>query len=541
MRQITALLFVCLVLSGCGKDDASDGHHAGDATGQHDELSSVTFETSCSDAVADDFNQAVALLHNMTYNGARTRFKEIAEADPGCGMAHWGVGMSYIHPLWSDSPNDESMADGLDRVAKARATNLSDYEKGYVDALAAYYENAEEPLYDRLKLMAEGMAEVHEQYPDDLEAKAFFALTHLSTMEPGTVDTELIERAADAALEVMAKSPDHPGAHHYVIHAFDYPQFAERALEVAERYAKLAPANPHALHMPTHIFTRLGMWDASIALNIRSSEAALEAPFGDAVSVAYPHALDYLLYAYIQTGQDAKAKEIHAKIKALKMPIQVHPGSAYHLASADARMTLEYGDWAAAAAIGSRQPSDYPWDGIPQFEALSHFAIAIGGARSGNATAARGAVEALEAIEEKVSHPYWNNQVKVMRLASQAWIAEAEGDRDTSSRLMHEAAALEETMSKHPTTPGEVLPAADLLGDMMLLHGKPSVALAAYKASLLRAPNRFMSLYGAAQAAAAAGEEQESLDFYRQLLEVCDEADSERTELATARAAVGMV
>jgi len=504
--------------------------HAGDGG-----VSAVMFLVSCDEAVQQDFNAAVAAMHNMTYNVARGQFKAILEQDPDCGMAHWGVGMTYIHPLWSDSPNEESMVDGASRVAAARATELTPREAAYVDALAAYYDNPDIELYERLKLLAEGIAVVLEAYPGDLEAKAFFAVTHLSTAAPGSIDIDVINRAATAALEVLAEEPNHPGAHHYIIHAFDYPELAERAVEVANAYAKLSPDNPHSLHMPTHIFTRLGMWEESIALNTRSAEAALAQPFGDAVSVHYPHALDYLLYAYIQTGQDSKARVTVEDLNALRMPIQVHPASAYHLAAAGARSTLERHDWEAAAATTPRSPSDFPWDDYPQFEALAHFGVALGAARSGKLKAATNAIFRLQALEDSTDHPYWKNQVKVMRLASQAWLAEAAGNRAEAVNLMTESAELEAGMSKHPITPGEILPSGELLGDMMMLHGNYSEALVAYQSALTRNRNRFNSLYGAGLASEELGDADLAREYYQQLLDLCDDADIDRDELAHAK------
>ena len=525
------LLFGCTAQSGEHAEGQADQH----ATHDHDGGGAVVFPVSCSEAVQDDFNAAVAAIHNMTFNNARTQFQQILEADPNCGMAHWGIGMSYIHPLWFDHPPESAMQDGLERVAAARAADLSDREAAYVDALAVYYDSADVELMARLKLYADAMASVYQAYPDDLEAKAFYSVTHLSTATPGSIDMPVIEEASSAALEVLAARPEHPGGHHYLIHAFDYSELAERAVEVARSYAKLAPDNPHSLHMPTHIFTRLGMWDASIELNARAAVAAEAQPFGDAVSVHYPHALDYMLYAYLQTGQDTKAYETVQAIRAIEPPVQEHPASAYPLASAEARYTLERHDWTGAVAINSRIPADYPWDQAPQFEALTHYGVALGGARLGNEDAAVSAIKRLEELEGRTEHPYWKNQVKVLRLASEAWLADNAGDAERAEALMTESAELEASMSKHPTTPGEVLPSGELLGDLMLAHGKPAEALAAYESALARTPNRFNSLYGAGQAAEALGNSDQAREFYQQLVDVCDEADTERAELAYAR------
>lgn len=510
---------------------SSDGHSHDDS---HHDAIAVDFPTSCP-SVQHDFNVAVALMHNMTYAVARSKFEQMIQKDPNCGMAHWGVGMTYIHPLWGDNPSAEIMADGSARVAAARASTLSQRERAYVEALAAYYDNAGLELYERLKVFAKAIKDVHLAYPDDLEAKAFHAVTHLSTMTPGSVDLDVINHVSKMAFEVLSEDADHPGGHHYSIHAFDYPGLAHRAVEVAKNYAKLAPDNPHALHMPTHIFTRLGMWEASITLNERSAAAAKAQPHGDAVSLHYPHALDYMLYGYLQSGQEGKAREVVEAIADIQMPIQVHPASAYHLASAQARWTLERHDWAAAAATSPRTPADFPWDKFPQFEALAQFGVAIGAARSGDTQKAKAAIGRLQTLENATGHSYWKKQVKVMRLAAQAWLAEAEGDRATAAARMQQSAELEASMSKHPITPGEILPAGELLGDLMMLHGKPNEALAAYQSALDRSPNRLNSLYGAGKAAEALGETDKAKGYYATLVEVCAKADTDREGLAHAR------
>lgn len=539
MKSTILALSVATIFSGCvAQNDTPQGsaeqdHEHEDSTDHG--VAAVNFPVSCDESVQDDFNAAVAALHNMTYNVAKNRFEAILDRDPDCGMAHWGVAMSHIHPLWGDSPSPEAMEDGLARVAAARETTLNPRETAYVDALATYYENADVELYERLKIFAGEMEEVQEQFPDDLEARAFHAVTHLSTMPPGSVDMEIIEHASGTAFEVLEEEPDHPGGHHYVIHAFDYPGLADRALEVARSYSELAPDNPHSLHMPSHIFTRLGLWDGSIELNRRSAEVAKDQPFGDAVSIHYLHALDYMLYGYLQTGQETKARAVVDSVQAVEPPIQVHPVSAYHLAAADARWSLERHEWEAAASIQPRTPGDFPWDDFPAFEALSHFAVAVGAARSENKPKATEAILRLIELEEKTAHPYWKDQVKVMRLASQAWLHEAVGTADRAEEVMQESADLEAGMSKHPTTPGEVLPASELLGDMLLLHGKPAEALAAYESSLERTPNRFNSLFGAGQAAEAMGQNERAGEFFGKLVEVCDEADTDRAELAYAR------
>ncbi len=496
----------------------------------------VDFETSCAPKVQEDFDTAVALLHNMTYHVAEARFGEIAAADPDCGMAYWGMAMSYIHPLWFEDVDEAGMARGAELVTKARATDLTAREAAYVDAVAAFYDLTGAPLFDRLDAFAAGFEALHAAYPDDPEAGALFALTHLVKQRPGTVNMEVVDRSTAASFAVLEQSPDHPGAHHYIIHAYDTPDLAPRAEDVARSYAGIVPDNPHALHMPTHIFTRLGLWKDSIELNIRSAEVALTMPFGDAVSVHYPHALDYLLFAYLQTGQESLAEQALDDLTAIQMPIEVSPASAYHLASGEARWALERHQWADAARVQPRQPADYPWDNFPQFEALAQYAVALGAARAGDTEAAQSGVARLLELEEATGHAYWKGQTQVMRVASEGWLAQARGDSDRAVELLREATDLEASMTKHPVTPGEVLPANELLGDLMRELGRHEEAIEAYEISLARTPNRFNSLYGAGRAAEAGGDAEMARDYYGRLAELCDRADTDRAELAHARA-----
>ena len=537
MKSPFFLIAIAGLLSACASDTGSNVASEGQSG---DEASArtivVDFPVSCDAAVQDDFNAAVDAVHNMTYNVARTKFMSILESDPDCGMAHWGVGMTYIHPLWSDQPTEEQMQDGLERVGAARATELTDREKAYVNALAAYFENADLELRERLGKFAEAIDEVHQSFPDDLEAKAFHAVTHLSTQPPGAVDMEIIEYAANAASEVLAVKPEHPGGLHYTIHAFDYPDLAERAVDVARTYSEIAPDNPHALHMPSHIFTRLGMWDESIALNKRSAVVARSQPYGDAVSMHYPHALDYMLYGYLQTGQYANARAAVDSLLAIEMPVQIHPASAYHIAAAEARWTLERHEWAAAAAVEIGTPDGFPWRDFPQFAAITFYAKALGGARSGDLKGATQAIMHLIQLEEATESPYWQDQVKVMRLASQAWLHQTTGSPDRADALMTESAELEASMSKHPITPGEILPSGELLAELLMFRERWADALAAYEAALARTPNRFNSLYGAGRAAEAMADNETAASYYSKLLEVCSEADADRPELEHARA-----
>jgi tetratricopeptide (TPR) repeat protein len=506
-------------------------------------VGTVDFPVECEPDAAAMFERGVALLHHMTYASAQKLFQEASEADPDCAMALWGVAMTYIHPLWQDRPSPEILARGAELVSRARSlVGASDRERAYVDTIGAYFDDGGALTEgERLVRFEAAWRRVHEANPEDLEAKAFFALAHLALADPDD-KTYKIQRASGAvAEEVLAAIPEHPGAHHYIIHSYDYPPLAELALPVARTYGKIAPDVPHALHMTSHIFTRRGLWDESIEWNTRSAAAALRMSEAlGAVSMHYQHALDYLAYAYLQRGMDSEALEIVKKAAALEPPFhEVNRKAAAHaFAGIPARYALERQDWAAATALKPRVPAAFPWEEAHlEFVAMTHFARALGMAHDGRFEDAKGEISILEEIEAKVAEraPYWSKQVRIQRLGALAWIIFLSGDEEGGISRMQEAAALEATTEKAPVTPGEVLPAAELLGDMLLERKQYRKAIAAYETSLARSPNRFNSLYGAGRAAELKGDAEVARDYYGRLVELSSEAGSGRERLAHAR------
>jgi len=341
------------------------------------------------------------------------------------------------------------------------------------------------------------------------------------------------------AQRILEAIPDHPGAHHYAIHAFDIPSAAERGLSVADGYGKVAPANSHALHMTSHIFTRRGLWAQSIDFNRRAADAAWQEPIGGQVSHHYMHAIDYLAYAYLQQGADGNADAVLAEMRALEGPVMNNAVSAYAFAAVPARIALERHDWTAAARLGFREPATISWDAFPHLEAISVFGRALGAAHEGDLSSARTAAARLASLEEaakNVPDAYdWATQVRIQEIGARAWIAFAEGRTDEAIALMCEAADLEATTDKNPVTPGEVLPAGELLGDMLYEAGRYEEAYQSYVFAMERTPNRFNSLFGAARSAEAAGMTEEARAYYRQLVEVAGESTTRREELGQAR------
>ncbi|MDX5417697.1 MAG: hypothetical protein LPK09_00670 [Hymenobacteraceae bacterium] len=499
----------------------------------------VDLQTTCSASAQKSIDEGLALMHHMMYEQAEQEFVAAAQAAPDCGMAQWGIAMSVIHPLWGERPSDAEMQKGQEAITKAeQQKNLSDREMAFIKAVSRFYENWEQTSYpDQLKAFEAGYKDVHEAYPDDLEAAAFYALAQLATASK-TDQTFAKNKEAGKLLEQLhTKAPDHPGLFHYIIHAYDNPMLANRAVKVAREYERIAPDVPHALHMPSHIFVRLGQWTDAVDWNIRSADAALRISEGKETSMHYAHALDYMAYGYLQQGRDKKALDVVKKMREVQ---EYSPSfaTAYALAAIPARNALEKGKWADAAALQVRTPDNFPWERYPGAEAITHFAKGIGAARSGNTAKAEEAIAALGKLHAKLTSSgdtYWAAQAEAQQKSVEAWLTYQKGNKDKALALMREAADKEDALDKHPVTPGAILPARELLGDMLMLTNKPSEAVQAYEASLKVSPNRYNSLYGAARSAEMAKDKQKALEYYNSLLNTASEADSERESLMQAK------
>lgn len=503
-----------------------------------EQLGTVNFPVSCNEEASRYVTKGVALLHHMTYEGAKAAFTQATKADANCAMGYWGQAMALIHPLWSDPPSMDEFNQGAALVKKAKTIGWkTKREQAYINALKAYFDTgilrSEKP---NLANFEKGWKEVYQQFPDDLEAASFYALSQLAMVDPGDKTYSKQLNAGKLAEMVVMKNPDHPGAHHYVIHAYDYPELSNKALEVARNYGKIAPDIPHSLHMPSHIFTRLGQWQDSIDMNKRSAAAALKRPAGDAVSLHYPHALDYLAYAHLQRGEDRKANQVFNTLNSIDEKLQVHIATAYTLAAVPARLALERKQWKDAAALEPRTPDDFPWDKFPAAEAITHFAKAIGSAHTGNKQVAKEAIDNMDKLQQQAakSSPYWARQIEIQKIAAQAWVEYKGGDKAKGLKTMRKAAHLEAKTEKHPVTPGEVLPARELLADMLLDMGEFQQAQTEYEAALLRSANRFNSLYGAAFTAERNGDKAKATAYYKRLTEITA-SNAELDQLMTAR------
>jgi tetratricopeptide (TPR) repeat protein len=504
---------------------------AGEARGQAphhdaDTLGAVEFPVSCSPQARMEFNRAVALLHHMTYPQARAAFQRVATTDPRCAMAHWGIAMTLFQPLWPTRPGPDALQQGWAAVERATALQPpTERERLFVASAHAFFlEPTSTDYWLRIRRWEQAAEKVHTSFPDDPEAAAFYALAHLATTPAGAVSRAHADRAAAILSRVYAKNPDHPGAMHYLVHANDVPGRERELLDVTRKYETVAPRNPHALHMPTHIHTRLGDWNGVIQGNIRAAEAALEHPAGergDLVWDEFPHAIEYLVYAYLQTAEDTAAR---SQVNRLVATARLEPTfkTAFHLASTQARYALERRDWSAAARLAAREPKTLNWDKFAWPEAITRFARGLAGAHLGHVGEARAAsarLDSLESATRSAGEDLFARNIRILRLELNAWLAQVEGGSQAAVTQMQEAVDLEASTPKHAVTPGPTLPALELLGDLLMEQRKPGAALAAYQRSLDSYPGRFNGLLGAARAARAGGDATAARRYYRQLIE----------------------
>jgi tetratricopeptide (TPR) repeat protein len=506
----------------------------------HHSLGAVDFPISCSAAARDEFNRAVTLLHHMTYPQARQGFEQTIQTDPNCAMAHWGVAMTLFQPLWPTRPNAAALARGWEEVQKARALGSSPRESLFIAAAAAFYMQPESSDYWlRIRRWEEAARRAYEALPGDDEAALFYALAHLATTPAGGNLREHADQSAAILLAVHEKQPDHPGVMHYLIHANDVPGREHELLEITRQYDSIAPDNPHALHMPTHIYTRLGDWPAAIKGNLRAADAALAHPAGergDLVWDEFAHAIEYLVYAYLQQGADTQAAE---QVRRLRDMPRMEPTfkTAFHLASTQTRYALERRAWNEALQIEPRTPTYLDWDRFMWAEATTRFGRGLGAAHLGKqdeVEAATRRLTELEGVARKSGEDLFARNIKVLNLELTAWSSHAQGQEAQAVAIMREATELEVSTPKHAVTPGPTLPAFELLGDLYREQKKPAKALAAYQSSLELYPRRFNSLLGAAQAARDAGDTTNARVFYSQLLEVAA-PDSTRLPIKEAR------
>lgn len=511
-----------------------------------EKLGEVNFPVTCSTEAQRDFNHAMALFHSFWFDPAIRSFGKALQHDPDCGMAHWGIAiMSLGNPFtWPASP--KAWEAGSAAFADAqRVSARSERERNYIAALAAFFKDWKTVDYrPRLLVFEKEMGGLAARYPNDTEAQILYALVLNATALPGDKTFGNQFKAAGILEPLFRTYPRHPGVAHYLIHTYDYAGLAEKGLPAARAYAAIAPSVPHALHMPSHIFNRVGLWNEMVKSNQASYRAARgelkEATLGIGAYDAL-HAMDYMVFGHLQQAQDRAAKQLVDDTLAIRKVNVENLPAAYAFAAIPARFALERGDWKGAAAL-ELLPAELAWNKFPQAEAVLVFARGLGAARSGKIDAARNDLARLQSLREMMTAiklDYWAGQADFQIKAVRAWLAVAENRNNEALRLMHEAAEAEETSDKHPVTPGNVAACRQLLGEMLLELDRPAQALAEFERSLKRDPGRFRSIYGAGRAAEMSGNREAAHRYYARLQVVTIDRDSDRPELARAEAFLG--
>src|SRR6266850_2465918 len=516
----------------------------------------VTFPITCAPDVQSDFARGVALLHSFFYEEARRVFTSVAERDPKCAMAQWGIAMTWWHPIWTP-PNPDEMRAGKAAIEKAMSMNTaSDRERGFIAALNTYYNTADSssaapvgqschgPVGPRDRVIAyeKAMRQLRDKYPDDFEVQTFYAFAVLATGYATPNDTTLSKQLEAAGIleKLWKQNANHPGVVHYLIHSYDYPQFAQRGLTAAQTYNSIAPWVPHALHMPSHIFTRLGMWDESIAANRASAEASrayATMRHRDATEAEALHALDYMAYSYLQEAQDAEARKIVDFAGTVrKTNPELEFSAAYALAAIPTRYAFERNDWAAAAAL--TVPKLPHWSSFPFMEALIEYGHALGRAHTGDLDGARKAIARMQRLRDATKDPkfdYFKRHLDLQMQAASAWVAAAESKKNEAIEMLRRAADAEDILGKHPVSPGAFVPIREQLGSLLLELGQPKEAQGEFEAALKIYPGRFRGLYGAALAAEQAGDKQNASRYYAKLAAQTTKSDGSRDELNHVR------
>jgi len=496
-----------------------------------DQVGQVDFANSCSAAVQGTLQRGVAMLHSFWFIESEKTFREVLAQDPSCAIATWGIAAALMtNPLAGRGPSPQWAQRAQAAIEEGRGIGAqTQRERDYIDAVAAYYQDwATRPEPARQQSRAQAFEALAARYPADDEAQIFYALYLASTQSLADQTYAASLKAAEMLERQVARHSDHPGVAHYLIHCYDAPPIAAKGLPAARRYAGIAPGVPHALHMPSHIFTRVGAWAESAATNERSAVAAQRDNDPD----DQLHAMDYLVYAYLQLARDGDARRV---VEDAALVPDAYPGRfifPYQIAAIPARYAIERGDRHQAMTLSP------PGSQIRFAEALTHFARALGAARSGDPEAATREVQHLEGLRDGIKHvhnDYWATEVEVSRLGAAAWTAWAQGKSEEALRLMRRAADTEDTSEKHIMTPGRIVPARELLGELLLELRRPAEALTEFEASQRREPERFRGIYGAAQAAAQSGDVAQAKRYFARLVEMAGQGDG-RPELAQARA-----
>jgi tetratricopeptide (TPR) repeat protein len=525
LRSPLAAAFAAALATGIAQSAAAQ-----DAAEQR--LGAVHFETSCNETAQRRFDRGMRYQHSFWYRASKDIFEDVLKADPDCAIAYWGIATSLLlNPF--GVPPAANLAEGLAAIQKGRAIGAkTPREREFIDALGAFYTDYDKIDHrTRVQAYLKAMAAVAQHYPQDDEAQIYYALALDVAASPADKTYSNQLKAAAILEDIFKRQPQHPGVAHYLIHSYDYPPIAEKGLDAATRYSKIAPTAPHAQHMPSHIFTRVGYWKESIAANAGSVRAAkADKEYGDQL-----HGQDYMVYAYLQLAQDKNARAVIDEMAAATAVNPDLPGASFALAASPARYAMERGDWSGAAALEVR-PSKFP-----HVMAITHFARAVGAARSGKPDAAIADIAKLAELRDKLREAkdaYWAEQVDIQWQTANAWLLYAQGKYDEALAAMAAAAAAEDKTEKAPVTPGPIVPARELYGAMLLGRGQPKDALAAFEATLKKEPHRLGATLGAAKAAEQLGDAAKAREYYAAAVALGETAEPVRPEIAAARAFV---
>jgi hypothetical protein len=494
------------------------------------QLGKVHFETSCTPEAAAAIDRAMLYQHSFWYRASQREFNKALKADPGCGIAYWGIALSL---LWNPhtAPPVKNLADGAAALAKGQEVGArSERERDYIVALSSMYADYQTVDHrTRVLKYMKAMEQLAARYPSDDEAQILYAIS----LNVGALPTDKTYanqmKGASILEEIWLRQPNHPGIAHYLIHLYDTPALAEKGIPAARRYAQVAPDAPHALHMPSHIFTRVGYWRDSIASNAASARAARESK----EAADQLHAMDYEVYAYLQLGRDDEAKILVDEMMATPVSDETFLAAAYALAASPARYVVERGDWKGASALEVRPAT------LPYTAAISWFAKGLGAARSGDVAQARAAYTQLVALRDQLRERkdgYWSGQVDIQSMIVAAWLQLASGEQERALQTMSKATDAEDKTEKHPVTPGQLMPARELYGVMLLQAGKPAEALVAFEATMHKEPNRLNATLGAADAAAAIDDKAKARQYYTMAAAQAGDPSVDRPEVAKARA-----
>jgi tetratricopeptide (TPR) repeat protein len=498
------------------------------ALAQAEKLGKVAFPTSCDPKVQAQFERGVAMLHSYWFIEARKVFDAVLQADPACTMVYWGLAVNYLGNSLAGPPSAKDVTAASEAIQKARVQAArTPRERDWIEAIATYYRDHDtEPVNARLGAYTRAMEQMTQRYPTDFEAWVYYALTLQASASKSDKTYAAQLKSAEILERLFKQNPEHPGVAHYLVHAYDYPPLADKGIRIAGLYARLAPAAPHARHMPSHIYSMVGMWEDSIS----SNRSALE------VQPDYHHATDFMVYAHLQLAQDARAKALIDPVAALSRGDYPNLPTFTAVAVIPARYPLERGDWAGAAALPVAST------GRAMADSLVRFARGLGMARSGDLAGAKAEVQAMGDLRtalEKSGQSYWAGRTEEQMLAVSAWVALAEGPRDQALKLMRAAADGEDGSVKHVAMENRLYPMRELLGDLLLQTGQAAPALREYEASLKENPNRFRGLHGAARAAEAAGDRSKATAYYEKLVALASKADTARPEIARAKSILG--